>query len=69
MERGTNTRQEGDMHFVNNFQVDECSIPEGMTLAEWRRANARPRRGLRARMMRRIGRRDERSTATPPSGR
>lgn len=61
MERGTNTQHDRDMQFVNNFQVDECSIPEGMTLAEWRRANARPRRGLRARM-RRIGRREARST-------
>ena len=41
-----------EMRFVNNFQVDECSVPEGMTLAEWRRATARPRRGFRARMRR-----------------
>lgn len=47
------------MRFVNNFQVDECSVPEGMTLAEWRRANARPRRTLRSRV-RRLGRRDQR---------
>jgi hypothetical protein len=52
------------MRFVNNFQVDESSVPEGMTLAEWRRANARPRKGLRARM-RRIGRRGDRSGAPP----
>lgn len=37
------------MRFVNNFQVDECSIPEGMTLDEWRRSRARPRRALRVR--------------------
>jgi hypothetical protein len=52
------------MRFVNNFQVDECSVPEGMTLAEWRRANARPRKGFRARM-RKLGRRGARSGQTP----
>lgn len=41
-----------EMRFVNNFRVDECSIPEGMTLTEWRRANAPPRRGLGARVVR-----------------
>jgi hypothetical protein len=55
------------MRFVNNFQVDESSVPEGVTLAEWRRANARPRKGLKARV-RRIGRRGGRS-ATPPDAR
>ncbi len=53
-----------EMRFVNNFQVDECSVPEGMTLAEWRRANARPRKGFRARM-RKLGRRGARSGQTP----
>jgi hypothetical protein len=48
------------MRFVNNFQVDECSVPEGMTLAEWRRANARPRKTLRERM-RLVGRRGQRA--------
>ncbi len=67
MERGTNTRGDSEMQFVNNFQVDECSIPEGMTIAEWRRANPRPRRGLRARM-RRLGRRDGRSSSTSSQG-
>ena len=56
------------MRFVNNFQVDECSIPEGMTLAEWRRANARPRRNLRARV-RRAARRGGRSTDTSTGAR
>ena len=50
------------MRFVNNFQVDECSIPEGMTLDEWRRSRARPRRSLRDRARRR-SRRNERAGA------
>jgi hypothetical protein len=50
------------MRFVNNFQVDECSIPEGMTLDEWRRSRARPRRSLRARA-RRLSRRNGRAGA------
>lgn len=57
-----------DMRFVNNIQVDECTVPEGMTLAEWRRANApAPRKGLRARM-RRVRGRGERSSTPPPGG-
>ena len=58
-------RDSQDMRFVNNFQVDECSVPEGMTLAEWRRASARPRRTLRARVLR-VRRRGSRATATGP---
>ncbi len=57
-------RDETEMRFTGNFQVDDCSIPEGMTLAEWRRANARPRKGLRARM-RRLGRRGARPGQAP----
>lgn len=60
-------RDDKEMRFVNNFQVDECSVPEGMTLAEWRRASARPRKGLRARM-RRLGRRSSRTATSPPEG-
>lgn len=45
-------RHETEMHFVNNFRVDECSIPEGMTVEQWRRANAKPRAGLRAKVTR-----------------
>ncbi len=42
------------MRFVNNFQVEECSIPEGMTLEEWRRSRARQeRRSFRDRARRR----------------
>ncbi len=42
------------MRFVNNFQVEECSIPEGMTLEEWRRSRSRQeRRSFRDRARRR----------------
>ena len=43
------------MRFTNNFQLDECSIPEGMTIEEWRRSRSapRPRRTLRDRARRR----------------
>lgn len=43
------------MRFTNNFQLEECSIPDGMTIEEWRRsrADARPRRTLRDRARRR----------------
>ncbi len=55
-----------EVRFVNNFQVDECSVPEGMTLAEWRRATARPRKTLRARVPR-LGRRATREQAGSPA--
>jgi hypothetical protein len=36
------------------FRYEECDIPEGMTLREWRAASARPRRRrLRDRLARR----------------
>ena len=54
------------VRFVNNFQVDECSVPEGMTLAEWRRANARPRKTLRGRVLK-VGRRGGRDSQAPPT--
>lgn len=62
-------RGQGDeaVRFVNNFQVDECSVPEGMTLAEWRRANARPRKTLRARVLRIGNRRAGHETQAPPA--
>lgn len=43
------------MRFTNNFQLEECSIPDGMTIEEWRRSRAgdRPRRTLRDRARRR----------------
>ncbi len=41
------------MRFTNNFQLDECSIPEGMTIEEWRRSRSKPRRTLRDRARRR----------------
>ncbi|MBA2257172.1 MAG: hypothetical protein H0W05_08195 [Thermoleophilaceae bacterium] len=55
-----------EVRFVNNFQVDECSVPEGMTLAEWRRANAPPRKTFRARV-RRVGRRAASEQAGSPA--
>jgi hypothetical protein len=56
------------MRFTNNFQLDECSIPDGMTIEEWRRSRAedRPRRTLRDRARRRpreAGRESQRQSA------
>jgi hypothetical protein len=54
------------MRFTNNFQLDECSIPEGMTIEEWRRSRSapRPRRTLRERARRRSRRSDREGERT-----
>ena len=38
------------------FNYVECSIPAGMTIAEYRRSEAAPRKGLRQRMPRLLNR-------------